>query len=84
MAKKCTRIVCAWGNFLIVKKLGVPDDFFLELQHKLYYISISKNKIPKHPLYLNGDLKMKKYLFKQKIFALILEFPTKLKQAKVI
>jgi hypothetical protein len=62
MAKKCTRIVCAWGNFLVIKKLGFPDDFFLELKDKLYYISISKNKTPKHPLYLSGNLEMKKWL----------------------
>ena len=66
MSKKCTRIVCAWGNFQIVKKLGIPDDFFFDVKDKLYYISMSKNKIPKHPLYLKSNLKLKKYLFEKK------------------
>ena len=63
MAKKCSRIVCAWGNFQIVKKLGIPKGFFFNIKDKLHYISISKNKIPKHPLYLKSNLKLKKYLF---------------------
>ena len=48
------------GNFEIVKKLGIPNDFLINFQNKLYYISKSKNKIPKHPLYLKSNLKLKK------------------------
>ena len=35
MAEKCDKIICAWGNFQIVKSL---------IDFKLYYISKSKNK----------------------------------------
>ena len=61
MADKCDKIVCAWGNFEIVKKLGIPNDFLKNFQNKLYYISKSKNNTPKHPLYLKSNLKLKKY-----------------------
>jgi hypothetical protein len=61
MAEKCDKIICAWGNFEIVKKLGIPNDFLIDYKNKLYYISKSKNETPKHPLYLKSSLKLKKY-----------------------
>jgi hypothetical protein len=61
MAEKCDKIICSWGNFEIVKKLGIPNDFLVDYKNKLYYISKSKNETPKHPLYLKSSLKLKKY-----------------------
>ena len=59
------KIVCAWGNKPVLKKiLGTPNRAFDLLDFaskKLHYIDLSKDGVPRHPLYLKGNLKLKKF-----------------------
>lgn len=53
------RVVCAWGNEPIVKRLygGVsPYKLLGFARSKLSYLELSKNGIPKHPLYLKKNI----------------------------
>lgn len=51
-------IIAAWGTFEIAKKL---KNRVLALTNELYYLELSKDGSPKHPLYLRGNLKPKKF-----------------------
>lgn len=64
---KVEKIVCAWGNEPIMKKIlkvksinSLTTELLSYAIDKLYYLEISKNGIPKHPLYLKGNLQPKK------------------------
>ncbi len=64
MYKTCEKVVCAWGNSRIVKKLG--DKFGNEYKplkgiENLHYIDLCNDGTPKHPLYLKSDLELKEY-----------------------
>lgn len=56
MANQCQLVVCAWGNYPVIKKLGIPLNVFNHLEQKLYCIALSKASKPKHPLYLKKSL----------------------------
>ena len=56
MALQCQLVVCAWGNYPIIKKLGIPLNIFKQLNQKLHCIALSKTGTPKHPLYLKKSL----------------------------
>lgn len=56
-------IVCAWGNKPILNKIlkeTSPYSLLHFVLPKLHFLELSKDGTPKHPLYLNGDLKPKK------------------------
>ena len=59
-SKKVDKVVCAWGNKPILKRL-LQDTSALEMlkfiKHKLYFLELSKEGVPKHPLYLKSELK---------------------------
>lgn len=64
MAGQCDKVVCAWGNSGIVKKLG--HKFGTEYKPlkeitNLHYIDLCNDGTPKHPLYLKSDLELKPY-----------------------
>lgn len=53
-------IVCAWGNEPIVKRIfGATSPYSMLdfAKSKLHYLQLSKNRVPKHPLYLPKHLK---------------------------
>lgn len=65
--ENASKVVCAWGNWPTVEKLlkkfpdyrpleGIPVDSF-------YYLELSKDGVPKHPLYLKSDLEPKQFTF---------------------
>ena len=56
IALQCQLVVCAWGNYPIIKKLGIPLNIFKQLNQKLHCIALSKTGTPKHPLYLKKSL----------------------------
>jgi hypothetical protein len=56
MVQQCQLVVYAWGNYPIIKKLGIPLNVFNHLEQKLYCIALSKTGTPKHPLYLKNSL----------------------------
>jgi hypothetical protein len=65
MLEKCSMIVTAWGNAKIVYKIVKKNPNYKPLNGiKAYYIDLSKDGTPKHPLYLKGDLEPKQYLIK--------------------
>ena len=62
------KVVCAWGNRPILNKLmkGQQElDLIQIAEDKLYYIELSKDGTPKHPLYLKKNLEPKKWIPKQ-------------------
>lgn len=60
MSSKCSIVVCAFGNYKILSRLKYDyAEMLQKLGVLLYYIELSINKIPKHPLYLSSDLKPK-------------------------
>lgn len=56
IAQQCQLVVCAWGNYPIIKKLGTPLNILKQLNQKLHCIDLSKTGTPKHPLYLKKSL----------------------------
>ncbi|WP_374440453.1 DUF1643 domain-containing protein [Epilithonimonas sp.] len=53
------KIICAWGNESILKR--IPNqrhivEFIYQQKSKVHYLELSKNGTPKHPLYLKKDL----------------------------
>ena len=52
----CDLTVCAWGN-----NIGPPSQWLINNIGPLYYLELSKNKTPKHPLFLNKNLELKIY-----------------------
>lgn len=66
MSMACEKVVCAWGNSLIVntlfKKTG-KDYLPLKGIKNLHYIDLCNDGTPKHPLYLKSDLLLKDYDF---------------------
>lgn len=64
MVEKCDRVVVAYGNSKIVKKLltgGLSGYDPLRSVDKLSYIDLANDGTPKHPLYLKGELKLKDF-----------------------
>ncbi|MBA4304632.1 MAG: hypothetical protein C0424_10445 [Sphingobacteriaceae bacterium] len=59
-------VICAWGNGSIVQPKKLDAIFFNLFKHpiykdKLHYLELSKDGVPKHPLYLKGELTPKKF-----------------------
>lgn len=53
----CDIVVCAWGMHSLYKNRGVGIKTLLEKHGvPLYYLELSKTGVPKHPLYLKGNL----------------------------
>jgi hypothetical protein len=56
MAGESHSIICAWGNNITLKGMGIADGRQLLppiiLQKPLYILRLSKDGIPVHPLYL--------------------------------
>ena len=57
MFNRSDKAICAWGNG------QSPPNYFKGLLPKFYYLELSKDGIPKHPLYLKGNLQPKRYEF---------------------
>ena len=65
LQKQVDKIICAWGNEPILKKLPEHKSVIDTLdKSKLYFIDLSKNQVPKHPLYLKSDLIPTQYIYK--------------------
>lgn len=57
MVMKCSIVICAWGN-----GYEYPNDSICGIPESLmHYIDLSKDGIPKHPLYLKKSLKPKRF-----------------------
>jgi len=59
LVDKVDKVVCAWGNKPIIKKVlkGQSEFNLLSITaDKLYYLELSKDNTPKHPLYLRKTL----------------------------
>jgi hypothetical protein len=60
LARDCSRIICAWGNEPVLKKMGVSDGRNLLppaiRNRELYYLRQSKGGTPWHPLYLPSEV----------------------------
>lgn len=55
ISKRCYKVVFAWGNFDVVKKLGV--DYILSNKFpNAVALQINKNGSPKHPLYVAANV----------------------------
>lgn len=66
MLNEVSIVVCAWGNGTIIKKI-LKDKSPIDVggyidTDKLHYIELSKDGIPKHPLYLKKYLTPKLYI----------------------
>jgi hypothetical protein len=64
-------VICAWGNSKIVEKLGKKIGNYYkilrEIIERIYYLELSNDGTPKHPLYLKKDLQPKLHTFKKQI-----------------
>lgn len=63
IAEQVDKVICAWGNKHIVKKILThqnPLELLDFISSKLYCIELSKDGTPKHPLYLKAHLLPKK------------------------
>lgn len=56
MTNQCQLVVCAWGNYPVIKKLEIPINMFKHLEQNLHCLALSKTGTPKHPLYLKKSL----------------------------
>lgn len=60
ICNKTDKIVCCWGN--MGKHLDRSNKIREMLKsYPLYYLDLSKENQPKHPLYLNSKLTLKRY-----------------------
>lgn len=66
IALKCKTVVFAWGNFDVVKRLGV-DYILSQWFPNAKALHINKNGSPKHPLYCKSDTQFVEYRQKQLI-----------------
>jgi hypothetical protein len=57
MARKSKTLICAWGNPLLTKNRMHQTRLIKHLGLDPYYIELTKDGTPKHPLYLKSDLK---------------------------
>lgn len=55
VAKSCADIIFAWGNFSIVRDMGL-DQKLSEIFPQAKALHINKNGSPKHPLYCRKDI----------------------------
>lgn len=63
-AAMARKIVCAWGNAPIIKKLSkkLGSDFLpVSGTDKLFYIKMSKSGTPWHPLFITGGTPLTKF-----------------------
>lgn len=60
VAERCAEVIFAWGNFDIVKKMGV-DKKMSEAFPTAKALFINKNGSPKHPLYCRADSQLVQY-----------------------
>ncbi len=59
----CEKIICAWGNYGIVKKLFEKYPSYMPfIAKELHCLGRNAKGDPKHPLYLKGDLIPVNYL----------------------
>ena len=58
---KCHEVVFAWGNFPLVKELGIAEKYLLNMFPNAKALSLNKNGSPKHPLYCKSDTKFIPY-----------------------
>lgn len=59
LSEKVDKIICAWGNKPVIRKLLNGNSEFDMLKfgsQKLHYLELSKEGTPKHPLYLKAEL----------------------------
>ena len=56
MSKRCERVVCAWGNSSLIKKLNFDISSLEDIKAPLFYLEKMKDGTPKHPLYLKKSL----------------------------
>ena len=61
MSQKSDIAVCAWGNAKLIRKIMSNKLVLKNINCPLYYIDLSKDGTPKHPLYLKRSLRLKKY-----------------------
>lgn len=64
----CDKIIAAWGNHLldIDPTDGYTAEYIVsELGNKLYFLKMTKQGQPSHPLYLKGDLKPRPWIEKE-------------------
>ncbi len=52
---RAEKTVCAWGNHGLLKERGKIVKDGLSLSAKLYYLEMTKEKQPKHPLYIAAN-----------------------------
>lgn len=57
-SKKCEKVVFSWGCF---KQHKQRMKYVINMFPESYCIDMSKEGYPKHPLYLNGKLKLKEF-----------------------
>ena len=61
ICNKTDKIVCCWGN--IGKHLNRSNEIRQLLKgYPLFYLDMSKQNQPKHPLYLSSKLELKRYI----------------------
>ncbi len=57
-AVKADKIICAWGNGRLIKRL-MPNQSPIQLldsvKSKLHYLELSKDYTPRHPLYIKSS-----------------------------
>ena len=56
MSKRCERVICAWGNSSLIKKLNFDISKLNDIKAPLFYLEKMKDGTPKHPLYLRKSL----------------------------
>lgn len=60
ICKKVDKVICCWGN--IGKHLNRSENIKSIIgKYNLYYLDISKQGQPKHPLYLSSKLQLKNF-----------------------
>jgi|SRR6185437_13053638 len=57
IANRCETIICAWGNFNIVRESGREYEL-IHMFPDAKALHINKNGSPKHPLYCKSDIQL--------------------------
>ena len=64
------KVICAWGNSSILKKFdrNTKEHFSsIKSRMKIHYLELSKDNVPKHPLYLKKTLVPIPYVTKKEV-----------------